>query len=178
MKQIVYIIAGLILISCQTHDKKIIKFKPDSIEIKVMGKFDSIDYELKQSKTLDNYIVNSKKITTDFLLITDDCGVFISPDSSEIKKMKEEYGEDDFYIVADDNIYYDNQASIFLDSLKIKSIYPIERYLKFIVDSDTISIDTKSKYKRGWLSILYSFNKKPEIINSIDIEFEYSKYKK
>jgi hypothetical protein len=150
----------------------------DSVKITGMDRLDSADSRLKQSMNIDNYVVDSKDIKSDYLSITETCGIFISPDSMEIDKMKKEYGEKDFYVSADDNMYYEHNASSFLDSLHIKTIYPINRYLKFIVNSDTIYIDTKSKFKYGWLSILYKKNTMPKIFNSPDIEQEYDDYLK
>ena len=37
--------------------------------------------------------------------------------------MKKEYGEDDFYTVADDVMWYNGQMLEVIDSLKIKFVY-------------------------------------------------------
>ncbi len=98
-------------------------------------------------------------------MISENCCIFIDPDSSQIAEMKGKSKEDEenFYTVADDFNYYSYEASKFLDSIHLKRIYPQTRYLKFIMTNDSILIDTKSKISRGWITILFNTNKKPRL---------------
>ena len=91
-------------------------------------------------------------------------------------KGETEEEQENFYIAADDNNYYQDEASKFLDSLKIKKIYPKTRYLKFTKNNENIIFDTKAKYSRGWMVILYLNNKKPKIVDFVSIEYSYNKY--
>jgi len=177
MKIVLIICSAIILSSCKSNGSSNLALQKDTTKT-MISKEDSIDFELKQSLLLENFLVNSKSINNDFVIITHNCGIFISPNSIDIEKMKKEYGEEDFYTVADDNMYYDNEASKFLDSVQYKCIYPKARYLKFTVNNETICIDTKSRFKSGWLRILYSVNNKPIIFNSIDIEQVFHDYAK
>ena len=42
--------------------------------------------------------------------------------------------------------------------------------------NDTILFDTKSKYSRGWMLLLFAKNKRPEIIDFVMIDTAYYKY--
>lgn len=137
---------------------------------------DSIQSETDTSLILNYYLVNHKRVTEDFLFVSENCAICVSPDSMEIESMKKKYGEEDFSTIADDAVFYNYQASFFLDTMGIKTIYPRERYLKFKIRSDTICLDTKSKYKAEWLSILYKTNVLPKIYNTIDAEQAYKNY--
>lgn len=168
----------IILLSCCKYSSEKSESQTDSLNNVVMDKYDSIDIAMQQSLNIKNYLVDNKEVNSDYLFITKNCGVFIVPDSIEISKMKKEYGDESFYIAADDNSYYDFEASQYLDSMRYKCIYPKTRYLKFKVNSDTICIDTKSKYRDGWLSILYKENKVPKFYYSVNIHEAFKEYNK
>jgi hypothetical protein len=176
MREVYAVLISIIFLSCQSQNSTKSDLNKDTSSNRENNHLDSIETKLNQSLIIDNYLVDCKYITEDFSIISENCGIFISPDSTEIIKMKKEYGEEDFYVIADDNIFYDYTASHFLDSMGINCLYPKTRYLKFKINKDTICFDTKSRYKTGWLSILYRENSEPEIYNSIDVEQAYLDY--
>ncbi|MBB6609508.1 hypothetical protein H7F15_00525 [Pontibacter sp. Tf4] len=114
----------------------------------------------------------------DFTLITERSGIFISPDTIEIERLKQEYGEEDFYTAADDNLYYEYEATEFLKKKGVKTIYPNTRYLKFKTGSgQEYFFDTKPAGSHKWYLILFDPSKDhPALISAINITEDYSKY--
>lgn len=127
---------------------------------------------------IENFLVSGLLGEKDITIINEDCGIFMIPDSIQISKMKGKTPEDmeNFYIAADDNSYYQYEARKFLDSLKIKAIYPKTRYLKFIINNNTLFFDSKSKYTDGWIVVLFIGNRKPKIVDFVSFKESYNKY--
>lgn len=63
--------------------------------------------------------------------LTDKTVVGLSPDSLQIEKIKEEFGEDDFYTVADDVMWYNAKMLETIDSLNIKYIHTNNRLMDY-----------------------------------------------
>lgn len=126
---------------------------------------------------LKRHIVTSIP-ANDFTLITEKAGIFISPDTVEIERLKQEYGEEDFYTAADDNLYYEYEADKHLEQKGIKTIYPKTRYLKFKTSSGKeYFFDTKPESGPNWYLMLFDPSKNyPVIISTIDIVEEHNKY--
>lgn len=184
-----YLISLTTLISCSENEDKIHK-KPIAQDSKILNKSgfkDSISEEksfkvisqkpsqYNESLTLDNFLV--KNITSkDFITITEKTVIFTSPDSKQIKRFKKEIGEEDFYIVADDNSWYQFEAHEFYEKKKINIIHSDKRYIKFITRNKKIlNFDTRAKYS-GWQTILFRPDSLPKIINPVGIELEDSLY--
>jgi len=92
--------------------------------------------------------------------------------------MKNEVGEKDFYTVADDNNFYQSEASDFLKQKNIKVVHPKTRYLKFkTATGNEFNFDTKSKANKGWLTIFFDPKKEaPVIMSPVDIDLEYESF--
>jgi hypothetical protein len=181
MKELTIIFLILLVFACQSKksapgntteavtDSEIVNIDIISIEPKDL-------YE--ESFRIENYLTTDTPEDEEITLITEDCCVFISPDSTQIVTLKGNTIEDqeNFYTIADDNNYYDYEASKFLDSIKLKRIYPKTRYLKFVMSDGSLLVDTRSKISRGWITILFDVDKKPKIINPVDIEMIYNDF--
>ena len=128
------------------------------------------------SFVLENYIV-PKIPNKDFTEITSERVIFYQPEAKEIKAYKKEFGEEHFYAVSDDNVYYAYEAEIFLEQKGIKSVYPDTRYLKFkLSNGETILFDAKADAHLYWTTILFTPGKAPRIINPVDVEQECKAY--
>lgn len=64
--------------------------------------------------------------------------IFIGPDSIESDSLKNILGEDDFYTIADDYVYYLAEARHLLDSAGIQSFNSEEDSLKFMTNGGQI----------------------------------------
>ena len=105
MKSIGHIFSGtyiivLLLSACQNS-------KPDKQNLQT----DSVNNQ--------SIVVAQNNVDT---LITTPCAIFIEPTTAQIDSMKK-IGEENFYVAADDYVFYMSSAGDFLDSMKIKQIY-------------------------------------------------------
>ncbi|WP_205504610.1 hypothetical protein [Rufibacter psychrotolerans] len=172
-----------VVIGCNESSKKEVQAadranidltKADTDSIKQAGNWKAFE----ESFVLKNYLV-SKIPSNDFITISQKAGIFISPDSVQIESLKKENGEEDFYTVADDNSYFEHEASEYLKEKKFRIVYPTKRYIKFISKNHEFYFDTKAKAARGWTAILFSPEKgAPKIINPADIDLEFQEYLK
>ena len=62
-------------------------------------------------------------------------------DSILIAKIKKEYGEEDFYTVAEDALWYNAQMLEVIDSLKIKYVHTDKRLVRIITPKDKFEIN-------------------------------------
>ncbi|SKB88095.1 hypothetical protein [Maribacter arcticus] len=87
--------------------------------------------------------------------LTEKTVVGIWPDSVQISEMKKEYGEDDFYTVADDIIWYNGKMHEVIDSLKINYIHTDKRKVRIITPKDRIEINNDTSETK-WRYIYYN----------------------
>lgn len=66
--------------------------------------------------------VEEKEFPAADTIIKTPCAVIINPSSHTIDSLKK-VNEEDFYIAADDNMFYMAQAMNFLDSMQVKMVY-------------------------------------------------------
>ena len=74
-----------------------------------------------QTTSQDNIKLVPSYENLDIDEISEPCAVIISPTDTKINRLKKDNG-DDFYTVADDNLFYIGSARQLLDSLKTKTI--------------------------------------------------------
>lgn len=106
------------------------------------------------------------------LIIDFDCAVLIYPTAEDINEMKKEYGEEDFYIVADDNNWYQGKAIEKLDSVGIKTTTIDGDSLRFKGIEKTWRFDLKRDSLSGWNIILFNRRKGPQVISTVDITIQ------
>jgi len=156
-----FLIISIGLFSCSKGDSK--ETSPE----------DSLNSKpLYSALTLDEYNEFYNSDTTDILLdltIDFDCAVLIYPTEEEIDEMKKQYGEDDFYIIADDNNWYQGIAIAMLDSLGIKKATVHGDSLRFKGESQTWGFDLKRDSLTGWNLILFSRTKGPQVVSTVDL---------
>ena len=114
---------------------------------------------------------------SDTLNINRKAAVFYSPDSIQIAKRKKEIGEDNFYVGADDYLYYLHTSYDFLDSVKL----PIfdakdKKYLRFILDNKSQTIIRLDTLPELWGIYFFSPGKKEKLVDMLDISEEYNNY--
>ena len=170
MRIIIILFISTFVVSCQYVEYGNSNSQNDSTGALILSGEDSADLAKKQAMEIDNFVVNWDSIKRDFEIIPKNSGVFIDPDTAELANLKKEYNEMEFTSMIDDNDNYDFEAKEFLKTNSYQIVHPKARYLKFMLKVDTLCVDTKSKYKVGWLRILFKKNAKPRIFNSVDIE--------
>src|SRR5690606_6040410 len=100
--------------------------------------------------------------------------IFVSPTNKQVEELKQKHGED-FYTIADDNLWYQNEAFELLDSMQI-SIVNFDKeatHLKLInLDSNEWILNLRQKDAPSWNIILFDNSKTPKIVSSIDVNEE------
>jgi hypothetical protein len=100
--------------------------------------------------------------------------VFIEPTDQKIEAMKKENGED-FYTIADDALYYESQATEFLEKMGFPYCFTERESHEFKIDNNKkFSVNEKCD---GWCLILWNGKDKPESANTVDL-FMYESYLK
>jgi len=94
------------------------------------------------------------------ITLTEKTVIGISPDSTEIEKMKLRLG-DDFYTIADDVMYYRSQTFSVIDSLKIKYIHTDKKLIRFITKNEIVEFNADSS-KIKWRYFYYNGKKLKE----------------
>jgi hypothetical protein len=149
------------------------ELKPEeSRAISNPAEVDSDNYE----PVFNDFLISAAP-QSDFMLIDKPAAIFIGPDSLQIERMKKEQGEESFYTIADDNIYYEYEAKEFLRKKNLGIIDLDKRYLKFKLNNGTeLFFDSESEKNPGWVTILFDPKQQPKIINPTETEEEFQKY--
>lgn len=142
MKKLILLIISTILFSC--------KGKTDGIEKNLRiekEKIESAHSEYAPKATDKGKIFEIK--------LTEKAVVGISPDSIQIVEMKKEYGEDDFYTIADDVMWYNGQMLEVIDSLGIDYIHTFKKKVRIITPKDQLEIDNDTTDVK-WRYVYYN----------------------
>ena len=116
------------------------------------------------------------KINNDTIFIKEKCAVFISCTSEEIEREKKEYGEENFYIAADDYNYYEYEAREFLKKQNLKIYNIIDKKVIVFKSEKGNFIVLKDTIKGIGSTYLFAPNKLPKKVFEIDIDNEYKNY--
>lgn len=130
--------------------------------------------EYKEMYDIQNYVTpkvdDSRTEIIDF-----DCAILIYPTDEQIEEMKKQMGEDDFYIVADDNNWYQGTAIGLIDSLNIRKFTASERYLVLKGNNKSWTLDIRKDNSVPWNLIFFKRTKEPKIISTVDLTIEQVK---
>lgn len=93
--------------------------------------------------------------------------LLVAPDSADIAAMHAELG-DDFYIVADDAMWYRASAYTLLDSLRILYTEVEKGEAIFLVDGARRQFSWRDS-ELAWFAVVYDGMSEPEIIADVDL---------
>jgi hypothetical protein len=116
---------------------------------------------------LQSYLTDADSPNTE--TIDFDCAILIFPTEEQIERMKKDYKEEDFYIVADDNNWYQSKAIDIIDSLGVKQITAKERYIKLKGENKTWTLDIRRDNLPSWNLIFFKRTKDPQVISTVDL---------
>lgn len=119
--------------------------------------------------TFENYLTNEVYDTSLFEVIDYSCAVIVEPTADQILEMRREYGEDDFYIVADDNMWYQANAIGLLDSLKIVRLTVRKPCITFYGHEGQWTMNVRKRGALPWNLIFFNIDKKPIIVSTVDL---------
>ncbi|NNE48256.1 MAG: hypothetical protein HKN37_16510 [Rhodothermales bacterium] len=94
--------------------------------------------------------------------------LFVSPDSQEVAALKQQMGEEDFYVAADDENWYRSAGFDLLDSLQVAYTSTSEKKFTFMVDGLEQDYDWSEKTP-GWFVILYDGTRAPVVTFSVEL---------
>jgi hypothetical protein len=110
------------LLSCSKPNSNSIQELTDSLPksnadiSRALPRIDTTHYDYDNYFQLESYLIKDKIDDTKFELVDFDCAILIYPTDEQIDEMKKEFGED-FYTIADDNLWYLGQAIGIIDSM-------------------------------------------------------------
>jgi len=120
---------------------------------------------------------NNLAANTDTLVVTQNAAVFYEPDSLQMERRKKEVGEENFYIGADDYLFYLNETYEYLEKENLPILLTQnKKYVKFVgADSKAtlIKLDTLSEL---WGVFFFDIKKAPQQVDMTMIEEEYKSY--
>jgi hypothetical protein len=123
-----------------------------------------------------NILVKSKN---DTLVIENTSAIIYEPTDERINKLKKEVGEEDFYIAADDYLFYLNESNKYLESQKIQIVMTkSNKVLKFISADKSVTIIKLDLEKEIWGIYLFDPKQKPKKIDMTATADEFKEYTK
>jgi hypothetical protein len=112
----------------------------------------------------------------DTILIDQESAVFYSPDTIQIEQRKAEVGEENFYIGADDYLWYLHESQQYLEKVNFPTIFVEgKKILKFKSPNKTTLIRLDS-LRELWGVYLFKPGKAPYFADIVSMEQEFEKY--
>jgi hypothetical protein len=114
---------------------------------------------------------------SDTLFVDTTCAVITQADTSTIDRQKKQSG-DDFYVGADDDVYYSGVSEEFLHSKHVKVLYTDHKnkYVKFVKNNGTSSILKLDTLPGVYNIYLFKPSTAPYHADMTTIEDEYKRY--
>src|SRR5688500_9926642 len=107
------LVITLMLASCGPSKKEIVSEMKLVDKSAVSKPVDSVgtnqnesEYNYGDEFKLDNYLVHVNIDSSDLEEVRESVALLIYPTDDQVEEMKKEYGEEDFYTVADDALWY------------------------------------------------------------------------
>ncbi|MCB0488410.1 MAG: hypothetical protein R2820_11180 [Cyclobacteriaceae bacterium] len=129
---------------------------------------DLANFDYNAQFELSNYLVLRDSGLNDIDTVDFDCAILVYPTLDQIEGMKEEEGEKDFYIGADDSNWYQAQSIEMIDSVGVTKI-GANRYLHLVGFDKTWNLDVRKEGLPAWNLIFFKTTKEPEVISTIDL---------
>lgn len=120
---------------------------------------------------------NKREINTDTLVVTQMAAVFYEPDSLQMEARKKEVGEEDFYIGADDYLFYFNTAHEYLQKTGLPLLRAQnKKYLKFVGANSQVNLIRLDTLPELWGIFFFQPAKALESVEMTMIEEAYKAY--
>lgn len=158
-------------------------YKNEEIEYKNGDKFDNLFVVIKTKTEKQKEESSTKNISSkaesDTITIESKSAIIYDATDKSIEKQKIKGGEEDFYVGADDYLFYLNNAEKFLKTQNIKIVVTKNnKVLRFIMNDKSkyfVKLDT---VKEIWGIYLFEPKQKPKRIDMTATEEEYKEYYK
>jgi len=144
-----------------------------------------IEENLKETKTISSKknenrkaenTVTSKNLI-DTIIVKSQIAIIIEPTEKQIEKRKKEVGEEDFYIGADDYMFYINESTKTFNKNKLKILnIKKDKIINFELENGSNSFLELNDEGELWQIYLFDPKLKPKKIDMTDSENEYKNY--
>ena len=140
---------------------------------------------LKDAKTISSKkmkieklkITETSKNVIDTIIVKSQIAIIIEPTEKQIEKRKKEVGEEDFYIGADDYMFYINESTKTFNKNKLKILnVKNDKIINFKLENGNNAILELNDEGELWLIYLFDPKLKPKKIDMTDSENEYKNY--
>lgn len=167
MKKYILLSLGFfIIISCNENKKK------DTEKSKIVDKKLIVSKKKKVNDLLS-------KVINDTVIIESKCAVIYEPTEKYIEKSKKNADEENFYVGADDFLFYISEANEYLESKNIKIVTTEnDKILKFISNNKIVTIINPDLDKEMFGVYLFDPKQHPKKINITAISDEFESYMK
>ena len=154
------------LISCN----QMVNNKEENLNTKT-----TISEKKVENKKIGNTETSKNKIDT--IVIKNQTAIIIEPTDKQIEKRKKEVGEEDFYIGADDYMWYLNESTETFRKNKL-NVLSIKngKIIKFEMENGNNAILELNGKDELWQIYLFDPKLKPKKIDMTDSENEYKTY--
>ena len=168
-KNNIILLTLFILFSCNKNENQ---------NLENLKKNQTVLKENVKTKIAQNSLKNhSKKKENDTLIVENKIALIFEPTDKSIVRRKNEIGEEDFYIGADDYMWYLNESNKYLETQKIKiQFVKNDKVLKFIEEDKNETIIKLTNENELWGIYLFDPKQKPKRIDMTDTSEEYKKY--
>jgi hypothetical protein len=127
------------------------------------------------NKKIENTETNKNKIDT--IIIKNQIAIIIEPTDKQIEKRKKAVGEEDFYIGADDYMFYLNESTETFRKNKLQVLnIKNGKIIKFEMKNGNNAILELNQEEELWQIYLFDPKLKPKKIDMTDSENEYKTY--
>jgi hypothetical protein len=128
-----------------------------------------------ENKKIENTETNKNKIDT--IIIKNQIAIIIEPTDKQIEKRKKAVGEEDFYIGADDYMFYLNESTETFRKNKLQVLnIKNGKIIKFEMENGNNAILELNQEDELWQIYLFDPKLKPKKIDMTDSENEYKTY--
>jgi hypothetical protein len=128
-----------------------------------------------ENKKIENTETNKNKIDT--IIIKNQIAIIIEPTDKQIEKRKKAVGEEDFYIGADDYMFYLNESTETFRKNKLQVLnIKNGKIIKFEMENGNNAILELNQEDELWQIYLFDPKLKPQKIDMTDSENEYKTY--
>jgi hypothetical protein len=141
----------------------------DTITSAAVIQTDTLQASYQKELDLNTYLVHQRVDTSEVLAVDSTCIIELPPTEKEHEEAIKDSTEEDFTTAADDYYYYASLVSERADSLHIKVVQTIRRYLRFVVnDSLSLLVDTKISGSRSWNAFLFKRGTAPVVFGLVE----------
>ena len=169
-KKIIIILIIILSIAIQRSLKSQTTSSPKTTTIDSLN-LDSTTADLDYNSyyRLESYLTNENVNPSELQIIDYTCAIIISPSIEQIEKEKTKMNPEDFYTIADDNLYYQQLAVKILDSLNIVTINSDKKFF-LLSGNHQWTLNVRKRNLPLWNIIFFKTNKAPIIVSAIDLE--------